>query len=87
MEVIPDDGEPNFLCPCPSIIIHNLHIFVEVGSYVSFFLNYKLCYRRIVAASKSENGLVNVRGNNYMTRTQFEEQYGPTVPKPDEINN
>ena len=40
-----------------------------------------------MAASKSENGLVNVRVNNYMTRTQFEDQYGPTVPKPKEINN
>ena len=79
-----NDGEPNFLCPYSMILINNLHSFLEVGTYISFFVDFKLCYGRIVKAS-TQNEIVFVTVNIYTTCSDFEESNGQspiTLPPP-----
>ena len=61
------------------ILINNLHSFVEVGTYISFFVDFKLCYGRIVKASMQYEH-VTVDVNIYTTQSDLEEDNRGHLP-------
>ena len=51
-----NDGKSEFLS-YPVILINKLLSFVEVGTYILFFVDFKMCYGRIVKVSTQNDSV------------------------------